>query len=124
MSTVGSVVRIWLATAMSLVVPAAVPGQSLAYIGGLQYAAGDFIFTQSTWSAYLSNGLSWSAGRVRVTGSVPVVLQPAGWVQYSGTGMMVPTGGITRSDSAGSNRSGMGSGMHNGSMMPSSDMLF
>ena len=101
------------------------PAQSLSYVGGLQYATGDFIFTQRTWSAYLSNGLSWSAGRLRASASVPLVMQPAGWLQYSGAGMMVPTGGVAGSGGGPtSNGSGMGSAMNGGTMMPSSDMPF
>lgn len=87
MSKIGC--RSWrLALAGALVVLAVRPAraQSLSYIGGLQYAAGDYIFTQRTWSAYLSNGLSWSAGRLRASASVPLVMQDAGWVQYSGAG--------------------------------------
>ena len=104
------------------------PAQSLSYVGGLQYATGDFIFTQRTWSAYLSNGLAWSTGRVRASASVPLVMQPAGWLQYSGTGMMVPTGGIAGgAGSPPSTSAGMGSGMNGmsgGTMTPSSGMPF
>ena len=117
--------RVALAAGMLAVAAAASSAQSLSYVGGLQYAAGDFIFTQRTWSAYFSNGLSWSAGRLRATASIPLVMQPAGWLQYSGAGMMVPTGGMPGSGGAGtSTSSGMGSGMHGGTMTPSSDMAF
>jgi len=106
-----------------VVATAALPAQSLSYFGGLQYAAGDFIFTQRTWSAYLSTGLSWSVGRVRVSASIPLVMQPAGWLQYSGAGMMVPTGGVLGSPAGSTgNGSGMGNGMSGGTMTPSSGM--
>lgn len=114
-----------LAVGVLAVAAVAAPAQSLSYVGGLQYATGDFIFTQRTWSAYLSNGLSWSAGRLRASASVPLVMQPAGWLQYSGAGMMVPTGGMA--GSAGTHMSsipGMGSGMNGGTMTPSSGMPF
>jgi len=101
------------------------PAQSLSYIGGMQYATGSFIFTQRTWSAYLSNGLAWSAGRVRVSASIPLVLQPAGWLQYNGSGMMVPTGGIVGSTNGStSSNSGMGGAMHGGTITPASGMRF
>jgi hypothetical protein len=101
------------------------PAQSLSYVGGLQYATGDFIFAQRTWSAYLSNGLSWSAGRLRASASIPLVMQPAGWLQYGGAGMMVPTGGIAGSARGSTSSSpGMGSGMNGGTMTPSSGMPF
>ncbi len=102
---------------------AAAQSQSLSYIGGLQYASGDFVFGQRTWSAYLSNGLAWSAGPIRASASVPLVMQPSGWLQYSGTGMMVPSGGMSSGQSS---TSGMGATgrMNGGSMMASSDMPF
>ncbi len=114
-----------LAVCVLAVAAVTTPAQSLSYVGGLQYATGDFIFRERTWSAYLSNGLSWSAGRLRASASVPLVMQPAGWLQYSGAGMMVPTGGVA--GSAGgptSNGSGMGSAMNGGTMTPSSGMPF
>ena len=117
--------RIALVTGMLAVAVETTPAQSLSYVGGLQYATGDFIFTQRTWSAYFSNGLAWSAGRLRASASVPLVMQPAGWLQYSGAGMMVPTGGMAGSPGIStSNGGGMGSGMNGGTMTPSSGMPF
>lgn len=117
--------RVALAAGVSAVAAVAAPAQSLSYVGGLQYATGDFIFTQRTWSAYLSNGLAWSAGRFRASASVPLVAQPAGWLQYSGAGVMVPTGGMAGSVTGpSSSRSSMGSGMNGGTMTPSSGMPF
>lgn len=114
-----------LAVGVLAVAAVTTPAQSLSYVGGLQYGTGDFIFTQRTWSAYLSNGLSWSAGRLSASASVPLVMQPAGWLQYSGAGMMVPTGGMAGSTGGStSNSPGMGSGMHGGTMTPSSNMPF
>lgn len=106
-----------LAVCVLAVAAVTTPAQSLSYVGGLQYATGDFIFTERTWSAYLSSGLSWSAGRLRASASVPLVMQPAGWLQYSGAGMMVPTGGVAGS-------AGSAGGMNGGTMMPSGDMPF
>ena len=102
-----------------------IPAQSLSYVGGLQYATGDFIFTQRTWSAYLSNGLIWSSGRLRASASVPLVMQPAGWLQYSGAGVVVPTGGMAGSGGTQSGSGGtMGRGMGGGSVTPASGMPF
>ncbi|HVS59501.1 MAG TPA: hypothetical protein VHE82_02280 [Gemmatimonadaceae bacterium] len=116
--------RVALAVGVLAVAAVTTPAQSLSYVGGLQYATGDFIFTQRTWSAYLSNGLSWSAGRLRASASVPLVMQPAGWLQYSGAGMMVPTGGMAGSAGGSTSGSPMGSGMNGGTMTPSSGMPF
>jgi hypothetical protein len=111
-----------LAVAVLAVAAVTTPAQPLSYVGGLQYATGDFIFTQRTWSAYLSNGLSWSSGRLRASASVPLVMQPAGWLQYSGAGMMVPTGGMAGgAGGSASNSPGM---MNGGTMTPSSGMPF
>ncbi|MGZ9189427.1 MAG: hypothetical protein ACXW39_05155 [Nitrospira sp.] len=114
--------RIAIAAWVLAVAAETTPAQSFSYDGGLQYATGDFIFTQRTWSAYLSNGLSWSDGRFRASASIPLVMQPAGWLQYSGAGMMVPTGGVAGSAGAStSNNPGM---MNGGTMTPSSDVPF
>lgn len=126
MSSVASFLRrVAPVVGMLAVAAATSSAQSLAYIGGLQYATGDFIFTQRTWSTYFSNGLSWSAGRVRASASIPLVMQPAGWLQYNGAGMMVPTGGIAgTAGSATSSSSAMGNSMHGGTMTPASNMPF
>lgn len=93
------------------------------WIGSVQYATGEYIFTQRTWSLYISNGVAWNSGRLRVTASLPVVVQDAGWVQYGGGGMMLPTGGITNGASGGS-AGMMGGSMHGNSNEPSSNMPF
>ena len=117
--------RMMLTVAVLATAAVPTPAQSLSYIGGMQYATGSFIFTQRTWSAYLSNGLAWSAGRVRVSASIPLVLQPAGWLQYNGSGMMVPTGGLAGSTTGSTgNSSGMGGAMHGGTITPASSMPF
>lgn len=117
--------RAALAVVMSAIAPGATWAQSLSYVGGLQYAAGDFIFTQRSWSAYLSTGLVWSHGRLRASASVPLVMQPTGWLQYSGAGIMVPTGGMAGSTvGPTSNASTVGSAMHGGTMTPASDAPF
>lgn len=72
--------------------------QSLAYIGSTQYAAGEYVFKRQVWSAYMSNGVAWSAERIRISASIPLVIQDVGLVQYSGAGMMVPTGGMANGE--------------------------
>ena len=95
--------------------------QRVAYVGSVQYATGDFVFAQRTWSAYLSNGLSLSTGRLRATVSIPVVFQDAGLVQYSGGGMMVPSGGMGSGGTSTGSGTGTGGGMMGGS--GSGDMM-
>ena len=48
--------RVSLAIALLTVAAVSAPAQSLAYVGGAQYATGDFVFTERTWSAYLLTG--------------------------------------------------------------------
>ena len=117
--------RVSLAAGLLTVVSGSAPAQSLAYVGGAQYATGDFVFTERTWSAYLSNGLAWSAGRLRAAASIPLILQPGGWLQYGGAGTVVPTGGMAGSPgSSGSSRGATGGGMHGTTMTPSSSTPF
>lgn len=101
----------------------------LAWIGSFQYAAGDYIFTERTWSVYLSNGITWSSARLRVTATLPLIMQDAGWVQYGGGGMMLPTGGMAGTSSSNNATGGtsggmMGGSMHGGTMTPSAGMPF
>ena len=117
--------RVALAAGLLAVASVSTPAQSLSYVGGLQYATGDFIFTERTWSAYFSNGLVWSTGRLRASATIPLVMQPAGWLQYSGAGVVVPTGGMGGSaGTPSSSGGGTGSGMHGGTMTPSSGAPF
>ncbi|HEX6536637.1 MAG TPA: hypothetical protein VF041_18770 [Gemmatimonadaceae bacterium] len=74
------------------IAPAAVRAQSLAYTGALQGSTGEYIFTERSFSLALYNGLSLSLGRLRLSASLPVVLQNTPWVTLGGTGP-VPTGG-------------------------------
>lgn len=110
-----------LLVAATTVFPRAATAQEAAYIGGVEYAAGRFVFARRTWSAYLSNGIAWTQGRLRASTSIPLVWQPGDWVQYSGSGMMVPTGGA---GSRGSTTGGsmMGGTIYGGTMTPSSSM--
>ena len=84
--------------------------QSTAYVGGFQYAVGDFTFSQRTWSAYFTNGIVWTQGRLRAAATVPLIWQPGGWLQYNGSGMMSPTGRGDGSSPTMMNNGMMGSG--------------
>jgi hypothetical protein len=89
--------------------------QQLTYTGSIQVASGDYIFTQRSTSLYFANGLALVSGRVRASVSLPIVAQSAGWVQYTGGGM-VPSGGMHRDSSA-----SPGAGMRNGMMSPQNE---
>jgi hypothetical protein len=70
----------------------AAPAQDLAYTGSLQFASGSYIFTESTRTLSVYNGITWNPGRVRLTGSIPVILHNSGALTLVG-GAYVPTGG-------------------------------
>lgn len=71
---------------------ASLPAQTLVYTGALQGATGNYIFTQSTTTASLTNGLTLNAGRLSLSASIPLLYQSTPWVSQSGAGM-IPTGG-------------------------------
>lgn len=81
-----------LTTAAALAAGRPLEAQALAYTGGLQYSTSSYVFTETTNSLYLSNGLSWRVGRVELAGSFPLVLQNSAAVSYL-AGTAVPTGG-------------------------------
>jgi hypothetical protein len=58
--------------------------QQIDYAGSVQYASGDYLFTERASALYLYNSLVVTAGRVRLSASVPLVLQSTSWVTYSG----------------------------------------
>lgn len=76
----------------------------VAYSGSVQYATGDYIFTERTSSFYLFSGLSASFGRAIVDVSVPLIVQNTPWVSYSG-GRMIASGGAEH-DSVGGHMGG------------------
>ena len=87
----------------------AATAQSLTYTGSAQLSTGEYVFARSTTSLYVANGLAVAKGRFRWSLSIPVILQDAGWVQYSGGGL-VATGGMHEGAGEGGQR-GMGGGM-------------
>jgi len=63
-------------------------GQQIDYSGSVQYASGDYLFPERSSALFLYNGLGLTAGRVRLSASVPLVFQRTPWVIYSdATGM-------------------------------------
>lgn len=108
-----------LALGISLLV---VPGsgavaQQLTYSGSAQVLSGRYGLTETTRSLVLTSGLAMAQGRWRAALSVPLVMQDARWVQFSGGGM-VTSGGPHRGGLVSSG--GMG-GMMGGSRTGSAD---
>jgi len=68
-------------TALAGAGPAA--GQQIDYSGSVQYASGDYLFPARSSALFLYNGLGLTAGRVRLSASLPLVFQRTPWVIYS-----------------------------------------
>jgi hypothetical protein len=66
-----------------LAVVAPVTAQDLDYSGSLQYSTGEYFLAQRSSSLFFSNTLGLSAGRLRFSASVPLILQKAPWVLYT-----------------------------------------
>lgn len=90
------------ACALLAVAPAATP--QVTYQGSVQYATGEYIFTERTNSFYLFSGLSGSFGPATIGVSVPLILQNTPWVSYGGGGMIASGG--TEHDSVGGHMPG------------------
>src|SRR6056297_2484201 len=69
-----------------------IQAQELSYSGNAQFATGSYFFTEKTESFSISNGLNLSAGKVRISFSVPFITQNSPWVSYGAAGY-IPTGG-------------------------------
>lgn len=82
--------------ALSIMTMPTASAQDIAYTGSAQAATGDYLFTERTSSLYVSNGVALTTRRLRVTLSVPVVVQSTPWVTYTAAGPAaggLPTGG-------------------------------
>lgn len=78
--------------------------QGVLYSGSLQAATGDYLFTERTNSVYFNNGLTFASDRLRVSLSLPVIVQSTPWVTASAAGTVgLPTGG-PHSGSVGTSR--------------------
>ncbi len=83
---------------VAVVTPATRPlvGQ-VAYVGSVQFASGDYIFSERTNSAFLFNGISTSVGQLGFSFSVPLIVQSTPWITYSGV-TAIPSGGTEHSE--------------------------
>jgi hypothetical protein len=73
----------------------AASAQEIAYTGGVHFATGRYLFDTRTNSVYVLTGVEMAAGPVRLSGSIPVVLQTTPWITYGP--VPVPSGGrLTR----------------------------
>ncbi len=68
------------------------PAQALSWTGAVQGSSGDYGFGERASSLSITNGLTLSAGRLRVSASLPVIMQSDPWVTQVGAGRF-PYGG-------------------------------
>ena len=64
----------------------------LSYTGSLQFATGNYIFTERSTGLYLFNGVTVQRSPVRLSASIPVIFQNNPWITYTGSGLL-PSGG-------------------------------
>lgn len=69
----------------------------VAYVGSVQFASGDYIFSERTNSAFLLNGISASSGELGFSLSMPLILQSTPWITYGGV-TAIPSGGTEHSE--------------------------
>lgn len=70
----------------------AAPAQAVSWTGAVQGSSGDYGFGERTSSLSITNGLTLSAGRLRVSASLPLIMQSNPWVTQVGAGRF-PYGG-------------------------------
>ncbi len=76
------------------------PGSVFSYAGSLQFAAGSYIFNQTTIGLFLFNGITVSAGGFILSANLPLIFQSTPYISYSGAGML-PSGGSEHSQVSG-----------------------
>jgi len=66
----------------------------VSYTGSLQFATGDYIFTERSTGLYLFNGISVQKPPFRASASISLIFQNNPWITYTGSGL-IPSGGTT-----------------------------
>jgi hypothetical protein len=87
-----------LASVGELGIPAECRAQRVSYTGAVEYAAGDYIFTQRTSSMALLSGLSLEVSGLRLSASVPLVYQSAPWLIEASTAEALAPDTVVYSD--------------------------
>jgi hypothetical protein len=72
--------------------PGAAAAQDVDYYGSASFSTGSYIFTESTRTLSVVNGISVETGRLRLEGNIPLIFQNNRAVTFVG-GMFMPTGG-------------------------------
>ncbi len=60
-------------------------GQRATYTGSVQFASGNYVFSERTNSLYFFNGLSVYTGPLQISANIPVIIQNIPGVSYSDT---------------------------------------
>jgi len=103
--------------ALATAVP--VTAQTLDYSGSLNYSTGEYFLAERSASLFFSNALGLSAGRFRLSASIPLILQSSPWLFYTSSasggggtaGSMTGTGSEVSVDTATQQQIGIGDPM-------------
>ena len=69
----------------------------IAYTGSLQFATGDYIFTERSTGLYFFNGITARRSPFSLSASIPIILQNTPWITYTGSGLL-PSGGTRETE--------------------------
>jgi hypothetical protein len=81
-----------LAGVAAAALPGAAAAQDVDYYGSASFSTGSYIFTETTRTLSVVNGLSVETGRLRVDARIPIIFQDSRAVAFAGT-TILPTGG-------------------------------
>ena len=86
--------------------------QQVVYFGSFQTTTGRYIFAERTTSVFVVNGIDVSAGRVRVSATIPFITQSTPWISYGA--VLIPSGGSQNAQVGDQIRRGKGGGAGTG----------
>lgn len=69
----------------------------ISYTGSLQFATGQYIFTERSNGLYLFSGITAQRSPFSFSASIPIILQNTPWITYTGSGLL-PSGGTRETD--------------------------
>jgi hypothetical protein len=84
-----------LALTLAAFVPAG--AAELTYTGSLQFATGNYIFTERSTGLYLFSGITALKSPFSFSASIPIILQNTPWITYTGSGLL-PSGGTRETE--------------------------
>lgn len=76
--------------ALAVITPA--HAAEVSYTGSLQFATGNYIFTERTTGLYLFSGITVQESPFSLSANIPLIFQNNPWITYTGSGL-IPSGG-------------------------------